>query len=66
MNPLAVGRLERLDTEAERTGVSVFQLRDLVRRGRVPGYRVGRFLLIRPTDLDEYVASRRVTPASAP
>lgn len=47
---------------------SVSSVRRLVRRGRLPAYRVGGRLLFKPKDLDAFVAAGRlaVVPRSLP
>jgi excisionase family DNA binding protein len=37
-------------------------IRDAVRRGEIEGHRVAKRLLIRRSELDRYIAARRVIP----
>ncbi|MFN0090129.1 MAG: helix-turn-helix domain-containing protein [Acidimicrobiales bacterium] len=45
---------------AELLGIQPNTLRRLIEHGRLPAYRVGRLVKLRPEDLDEYVRRNRM------
>jgi excisionase family DNA binding protein len=47
---------------AERLGTKPRFVRRLVEQGRIPHYRVGRFVRIDPADLAAFLAAARVEP----
>lgn len=44
----------RLDAAAQQYGVSPRTVREWIKRGQLPAYRVGRLLMVRRDDLDAF------------
>ncbi len=51
-----------LESVAQRLNVSVNTVRNLVKRGELPAYRIGNQLRFEEEEVKAYIASRRVTP----
>ena len=45
---------------AARLGVSKRYVRRMIEERRIPFHKIGRYVRFRPTDVDDYLASRRV------
>lgn len=44
--------------------VAAITLRRAIKAGDLPAYRIGRRLLIKPSEFDTWIESRKVTPTS--
>lgn len=53
------------NTAAEHLGTTVRHIRELVYRRQIPYYKVGRLVRFKPSELDEWMAKRRVSPGSS-
>ena len=51
-----------IEAVAERLGISVSTVRVLIRKGELPAYKVGGQLRFERDDIENYLASRKVTP----
>lgn len=45
--------------------VAAITLRRAIKAGHLPAYRIGRRLLIKPSDFEAWIESRKVTPVSS-
>ena len=61
----AYGPLIDVGALAERLGVDVRFVRRLVDERRIPFYKVGKHVRFDPTDIDEWIADRRVAASGA-
>ncbi|MCA9316964.1 MAG: helix-turn-helix domain-containing protein [Planctomycetes bacterium] len=50
----------RIGELADSHGLAASTIRDLIRSGRLPAYRVGRALLVKADDWERYLARHRV------
>jgi excisionase family DNA binding protein len=66
MSPVPGHNLLTVRAAAEKLAVSPSMVRALLRRGELPGVRVGRLVRIAPERLDRFLAANTIVPAAKP